>query len=40
MDPLNSCHFGKYGSMVNISMTGKNEKYQVKLNLYSISDIM
>lgn len=28
MDPLNSCHFGKYGSMVNISMTGKNEKYQ------------
>lgn len=27
-DPLNHCHFGKYGALVNLTMTQPNEKYK------------
>lgn len=28
---MNSCHFGKYGALVNISLTQKNENYMVEV---------
>jgi elongation factor Ts len=32
-DPLNNCHFGKYGSLVTLSLTQKNENYKVVNNV-------
>lgn len=27
-DPMNNCHFGKYGALVNFNLTQKNENYR------------
>lgn len=32
IDPMNSCHFGKYGALVNLSLSQKNEQYTVNKN--------
>jgi len=29
-DPVNNCHFGKYGALVQFSLTEKNENYKVE----------